>query len=838
MKPIFSIERTRNILLVVGFLIFLAIVAFLLSGQWRRRALLQDLPRRLGADIQLQANQFDYTQTRRGKTLFHIHAERAEQTRRSGETVLHHVRIEFYNPQGQREDTIRGDEFEYNQSAGKAVAQGAVEINVRNPANTAAASNTPSVRIRTSGLTFDQKSEIATTSQHLDFLLPQGTGSATGAIYDAAHGKLILQSNVRAQISQRGTPVAIDADHAEMERAAQVATLRNMNVRYPSGSATGGLAHILFRKDGSIDSLQASDGVRMQSADGAVAQSQQAVFQFNAKSQPASGIMSGGTQFLLHHEQQSMKASSPRATLQFDQAGVLQRVQLHDGAVMDDQETTFVNRKGTKRPTHLSREWRSQTANLRFISVPGAGRQAKSRQQLQRMDGDGGVTVTSLTSTDGELPQKSTLVADRVQAEFSAQGQLARVLGFGHADFRQINGDQKQWSSQWESTSDTLDARLMNRPETGHPTSGGKSNVDREADSGQLQSGQIQSMLQHGHVQISASRAPAHPGQSATHIHATAAQSVYDGTTEIVHLTGAPDAPPHLVGDNFAVTATAIDLDRAHQNAYAHSAVEATWLFVGNARHAPTPDATTQAPAHILAEQAAWIAETQKMTFTGNAAHPVHLWQSANSIHAPRVVLDQKLQTLDAVTESSRNPVFTVLAEASDAPATRAGKMQREPASSLLRLTSGAVHESYAEQAVVFSTGVMRNVTVVTTTPDGPATIQARQVQAFMPSGPSPHGPQGSSALTAVNRLTCSGDVLFQSPGRIGRGETLRYTSENATAVLDGTSERNPTFTDSQRGTITGRQIQFNLTDNSVRILDASGITHSGNAQKQTTQHR
>ncbi len=228
------------------------------------------------------------------------------------------------------------------------------------------------------------------------------------------------------------------------------------------------------------------------------------------------------------------------------------------------------------------------------------------------------------------------------------------------------------------------------------------------------------------------------------------------------------------------------------------------------------------------------------MTFTGSAARPVHLWQSANSITAPKVVLNQKLQTLDAVAESSRNPVFTVLAEAPGSNETRpdAEKKKRAPVSSLLRVTSGTVHESYAEELAVFSTGVMRRVTVVTTTPDGPATIRARLVRAYMPATPSPRGTKGSSALTVVDRLTCSRDVHFQSPGRVGSGETLRYTSGNATAVLDGTSERNPTFTDAQHGTITGREIQFNLADNSVRILDASGITHSDNAHKQACRQR
>ena len=822
MKPFFSIERVRNILLVAGLLIFLAVVAFLLSGQWRRRALLQDLPHRLGADIQLQANQFDYTQTRRGKTLFRIHAERAEQTRKNGETVLHHVRIEFYNPNGEREDTIRGDEFEYNQSMGKAVAQGTVEINVRNPS--AAPSSAPAVRIRTSGLTFDQKSEIATTSQHLDFQLTQGTGSATGAVYDAANGMLTLQSDVKAQINQRGTPVTIQADHAEMQRAAQIAVLRQMHVNYPSGSADGGLARISFRKDGSILLMHATDGVHMQSADGAQAQSRDAVFQFNEKSQPASGVMTGDAQFRMNRDDHTMKAASPLAKLHFDDGGVLRNVQLQDGAVIDDQQTALSAKKQT---SHLSREWRSQTANLLFASVPGASGRSKTHPQLQRMDGDGRVTVTSIAQTDGAVPQTSRLMADHVQAYFSAQGQLARVLGAGHAFFRQINGSEKQWSSQWSSTSDTLDARMMDSAGESHAPANAK-----VAEGAGIDGGQIQSILQNGHVKIVALRAAPRSGQPVSTVEATAAQSLYEGATEIVHLSGAAGQPPHLIGDSFTLTATKIDLDRAHQNAYAHEAVQATWLANAGAAAGAAAGRNAQSPAHILAEQAAWVAEAQQMTFTGDSSRPVHLWQDANSITAPRIVLNQKLQTLDAVSENIQTPVFTVLAQAQQKTASQAQGKNREQSPSLLRLTSGAVHESYAEEFADFSSGVLRRVTVAATTPDGPATVQSDHVRAFLHLNQPSHATPGSSTFSAVDRILCSGNVRFQSPGRTGSGESLRYTSEDATARLQGDSGHNPTFTDAERGTVSGREIEFYLTDNSVRILDASGITHSGHERK------
>ena len=46
--------------------------------------------------------------------------------------------------------------------------------------------------MKTSGLIFDQKTGMATTSQHVDFSMVQGSGSSMGATYDSQQGHLVL----------------------------------------------------------------------------------------------------------------------------------------------------------------------------------------------------------------------------------------------------------------------------------------------------------------------------------------------------------------------------------------------------------------------------------------------------------------------------------------------------------------------------------------------------------------------------------------------------------------------------------------------------------------------
>src|SRR6266705_4953869 len=115
----------------------------------------------------------------------------------SNKMELHDVRIDLYGEDGSRTDTISGAQFEYDPGAGLAQAAGAVEITLMRPGvkpaiaqlkpgaqktapapvtKSSPAVNPPAsqpsngitdseIHVKTSGLIFDQKKGIATTSQ-------------------------------------------------------------------------------------------------------------------------------------------------------------------------------------------------------------------------------------------------------------------------------------------------------------------------------------------------------------------------------------------------------------------------------------------------------------------------------------------------------------------------------------------------------------------------------------------------------------------------------------------------------------------------------------------------
>jgi lipopolysaccharide export system protein LptA len=261
-----------------------SLVVFLAVGKWKNPFNRRDLPQRLGIEIQQEANGVTYTQAHGGRTLFKIHASKVVQLKK-GNALLHDVKIELYGADGNRVDRIEGGEFEYDQQAGTAVAAGPVEITLMRPgvapaiapkatparavsgkvksapvASAAEAAARGEIHVKTSGLTFDQKSGVATTSQHVDFSMAQGAGSSMGATYDSQKGLLVLDHAVELTTQRGDETVEIHAQHAEFERESQVCLLHTATANYRGGEAKAGDTKILFRQDGSAVRLDAMNG--------------------------------------------------------------------------------------------------------------------------------------------------------------------------------------------------------------------------------------------------------------------------------------------------------------------------------------------------------------------------------------------------------------------------------------------------------------------------------------------------------------------------------------------------------------------------------------------------
>jgi lipopolysaccharide export system protein LptA len=350
-----SIERMRALVLVGGGVLVVAIATVLVVGHLKRRFLHIDLPKRLGADIQVQSDGFDYTQTSKGKTIFKIHAARAVELKGGDKALLHDVRIELYGEDGSRTDTIAGAEFSYDKDAGQAEAVGPVEITLMRPgvrpaiaaevpgagkdAGKAVPAGKPAdgivgkvpalvgqmadgqIHVKTSGLRFDQKTGRATTAERLDFAVSQASGSAIGADYDSGSGQLVLDHAVAMRVMRPNGVVTVHAAHAEFAREDQSCRMRQAEAEYSGGSADFAEAVVHFRADGSVEQLDGSGGVELKTATGSQMDAPTGHLEFDGQNQPTHGVMEGGTRLSSSQAGRVSTGAAPRLVVEFAKGG-------------------------------------------------------------------------------------------------------------------------------------------------------------------------------------------------------------------------------------------------------------------------------------------------------------------------------------------------------------------------------------------------------------------------------------------------------------------------------------------------------------------------------------
>lgn len=780
-----TIERLRTLVLAVGILLIATLVVFLVVAHWKSRFNIHEIPKRLGADIKQQAAGVTYTQSRQGHTLFKIHASREVQLQKSGRVILHDVQIEIYGPDGKGVDRISGGEFEYDQKAGLATAAGPVEIALTRPTSQSAmqlgktaqdkaissamqsmahAAGPSQIDVKTSGLTFNQQTGIASTAQPVAFTSVQGSGSSVGAAFDSQAGTLLLNHNVILNVQRSGENVALRAQSASFDREQLLCRMHGATAAYPDGTATAGDAQVLFRPDGSAARLDARGGFSLTTAAGSKVTSPVGWIVFNQKNQPQHGQMLEGVTMESASAGRTTRGTAPTADLDFTTAGELRHAHLQRGVDIRTEQA------GEQGGTAI-RDWRSPVVDLDFRK--GVAGQAA----LEKLHGSGGAIITSQLQRGGAVQSPSRMEADTIVAEFGDQQQLTHVIGTGHASLEQTTAA----GARQTMSGDRVDAQFS--PEGAHASNA---------------STQIHSAVVDGHVVLTDQPASKN-GQAQQPLRATAARAVYDGKTQWMHLTG----DPHIADGGMDVAADRVDVSQAAGDASAHGNVKGTWE--GGNRGGITLGGN--GPAHVVAAEAQLNHATNEATFRGQA----RLWQQANSVSAPVIVINQTRQTLAAHSSAGQRVQLVML---SPGAASQASKRKPE----LVQVRAGVLNYSEAERKAV----LRGNVVADTAT----ATVSSNEADILLlPSG-SHAGPNG--AQSQVDRITLKQHVQIVSQGRHGTGEQLVYTGETGNYVLTGTAAEPPTLTDPARGTIRGQALIFNGRDDSVSI--------EGGGRKTTTE--
>jgi lipopolysaccharide export system protein LptA len=835
----FTIERLRTLVLAAGVLLVIALAVFLAVGKWKRHFNVRELLKPLGANIQQEANGWTYEHALGAHSQYKIYASKEVQFKQ-GNAVLHDVKIELYGEDGSRVDRIEGKEFEYDQKNGTVSASGPVEITLMRPgvapavapkaktgqvasdkakgnalgaaAQTASSSE---IHVETSGLVFNQKSGVATTAEHVDFSLTQGTGSSMGASYDSQQGNLVLDHDVELSTRRGGDTVVVHARHAEFERDTDLCQLQAATADYRGGNAKAVEAKIYFREDGSAARLDATGGFTLDTATGGHLAAPIGSMDFDEHSQPRHGHLQGGLTLDSSSQRDSqigtqtrhLVGTSPTADLDFTAKGVLRHVHLERGVEMRSEEISEPGGNSKDGPLHVSRNWNSPLADVEFREV-GPG-----KVEPATIHGSQGVVVTGESQRGKGAVLPSRLASDDLTGAFGPGSVLTALTATGHASMEETTAT----GIRQTSAGDRLEVHFAPAAQSAAMAKSATANELAGA-------AQIQSAEMDGHVVLIQWPAARSGGIAPTPMRATAGRAVYEGAGEWLHLT----LSPRVEDGGLQLAADKIDVSHDSGDAFAHGNVKATWFDTGAGRAgtvmppqrgrpvnvAPGQDTIAlggRGPSHVIADEAEMEQANGVATFRGHA----RLWQQANSVSGPMIVLDRQKQTLVARSTDPAEPVQTVLLSASSPAADKdAGKggEGKSPVPSVIRVRGGDLKYSDAERKAVMQGGALGTVEAET----GTATSVSDQAELRLLQPGNHAGNDGAPGQ--VDRMTASGHVVVSSEGRHGTGDRLVYTNESGDYVLTGSAASPPKMIDPARGTVTGEVLRFDSRDSSVTV--------------------
>ena len=829
-----TIERLRLAIIVVAAVLVLSIIGSIVYGHWRVRHVVQDLPSRLGIQIQSTSQGFVLSKTVEGRKLFTLHASRAISFKTGGRVLLHDVEIDVYNRQNDQADTIAGKDFEYDKEKQIVIAQGEAHITLHPPPSThpGAAKNAEEqiIHVTTHGLVFNQETGEATCNGEVDFLYSKSTGKALGAQYFSKTGQLILESQVVLTTEMQNRSAVVHAAHAIYDR--ESAQVHMVQPRYVSTGTKGdqhgssGAATVYLRPDGSAERMEAQGSVEIASADGTGVRSASMRVDLDDANQPQKARFFGGVALTQNQPTQQTVGTGRDAVVDFDGNGHAKLVTL-DGDVNFRQQIN-----ADKNDLHRTLAASHLVLHLKPAQPNQKDAKGQSAQtQLQQAEASGGTVFTSQNTVEGHPAQATSLAARDMKATFAPGNEMQHLDGVGQTRIRMValNGDVDT------STGDMLAVDFL----TGMPNTAAARHGGANATNGQS----IRTAVQTGNVvlrQVYAKKTSATSGLgSAQNSTATAARVDYNGATDTVTLTG----KPVFRDDTLEMTAEKFTVERAAGNMVATGSVQTTVRsskVTGSGGLLSGNQAT-----HVIARQAQVLHDSQKAIFTGQA----RLWQGANSVEAPVIELSQKMQTLTAYgTESCAQCVHTTFlglaalgqsAELAQSgkpktvkPGGRAGgNGSRGPAT--YRVLSRRLLYSDAEREATFSDQVEAisssgnifadRAEVFLTAANSHS--QSRSVVASVDAAnkTSPHS--NNSVQSSVERIVATGHVVVEQPGRRGTGTRLVYMASDGQFLLTGDGAHPPQVVDSIQGTVTGEVLAFSSQTQAIMVSGSPNDT-------------
>jgi lipopolysaccharide export system protein LptA len=472
-----NIKRLRTWFAASAITLLVIVAGFYLYGRIRARHAIANAQQKLGIDVQQSTEGFTLSKSQGGHTVFRVHASKAVQYKQGGRAELHDVSIVVYGREADRFDQIYGSDFEYDPQSGNITAQGEVQIDleangqgVARPDQAVPPELKNPIHVRTSGLQFNQKTGIARTDSGIDFRIPQASGSATGAVYDANLKTLTLESNVRMEAVDGSI---VKARRAILSNNPRQAKLTAVEMERASERMHADNVVLFLRNDNSIDHVLATGDVRSQStqADRVEVRAPQAEVVMGQKDAERSAVLSGGVSFEQGGDS-PMHGTAGKATVDFGPANTISRAIFTEGLKLVQTAKTSASRpaqeteldaEGAKLSFNRSRLERGETTGAAQIVSRTPESQGETIASAARFDAVFDPAANRVKSLHGapeaKIVSRAPNQQDRVSTSrelnvlFNRDGTMAAVTQAGDVQYTDGERHASAQQARYDPTS-------------------------------------------------------------------------------------------------------------------------------------------------------------------------------------------------------------------------------------------------------------------------------------------------------------------------------------------------------------------------------------------------
>lgn len=799
-----SVERLRWVLLASAVLLVVVVTAFIGYGRYRARQTWKSIVARSGARITRETNGFTYSQSLKGKTVFTLHAARAQQ-HEDGTWTLRDASLTLYSRNSERSDEIYGSQFEYDPKEQVARAMGEVHMDLEVPrtlvdeaeskkpenirgkegrapgAGRARNEGAEIIHVKTSGLVYMRSLGVAATQQDVEFQYGDVDAHARGAEFDEETSTVHLLADVHLTGEMHDRDVDMTATKADLDRDNDLASFAAPVVTLEGRRISAGSAVMRLRKDGSVESVDATSPVVITAGTATVRGSRLQV-SMSQKMQPQRAVLSGGVTLVDTSADRPMTGSAQVVETVFDRNGEARLSTASGGAILQMRERQphgpmlMRSVQGDLISVATEEDDDGQLRPTQVHAMGNARAMAESMVAATKPNAKPGRKVMRLAADD--------LVAMLGQAE--GKSWIQSLTGTGSARLEQ---DGPAAGERQTSTADSLQVSFA-------PAAKTKSD----------DAFQVANALETGHVRLMMEQ-PASGNTAASVSTATAATASLDGAAHLLTLTGAAQ----LQQNGVEVAARAIAMDQSTGNAVADGDVQTT---LENGQRGGQA-------SHVSSMRARFTHASQVAEFSGSDAQPARLWHEASEVQAGRLVMNGQEKTLSARPMAAGGTVSAVFVGAS-----RKGKQPE-----VLRVTSAQMDYSDKSREAVFGGGV--------TLRPSQGIVKAQQAVVFLKTAAAGTG-KGTGLLAAnpasgsIDKAVLTGDVRFSEPGRTGVGQQLLYRAESDSFVLTGSPGHRPRVADAQQGVVTGDTLLFGARDSTIVVAGTPGAGKRGRVRTET----